>query len=264
MGIAGGDYDNDGRFDLVVTNMGNQLHSVYENQTATALDFTDFSGLFNIAGEEWTGWGSSWADFDLDTDLDLILVTGNIPISDLQTDGQVTQLFGNLTAQGNLGNFANWTDDTRLDGIGPLVGRGGAAADFDNDGDMDFAINQIGGPLVLLQTDGAEGNWLEIQTDRFAPGTVITLLLPNGQELRREIHAGSSYHSSEDPRVHFGLGVAEQITELRVRWLGGGEFVLKDVGVNQVLTVGYVPPSEPEGDTLYPVYLPIITSEPIE
>ena len=261
MGVAGGDYDNNGLFDLLVTNMGNQVHSVYRNQsTGQDLAFQDFSGLFNLEGIESTGWGSSWGDFDLDTDLDLVIVTGNIPISDLAVDGQITQMFGNLTAQGQPGRFADWTEAAGLMAVGPLIGRGGAAADYDNDGDLDYAINQIGGPLVLLQNN-AKGNWLSVQLDRFAPGTVITIMLPNGQEFQREIHAGSSYHSSEDPRTYFGLGTFEKVLELRVRWWAGGEFVLKDVQANQQLTVDFKPLGPSEFQSMFALYLPVVRLE---
>jgi hypothetical protein len=264
MGVAGGDYDSDGHFDLLVTNMGNQLHSVYENQTGdTGLSFQDYSGLFDLSGIESTGWGSAWADFDLDTDLDLIIVNGNIPVTDLSTDGQNALLFGNLTAQGQPGQFTDWSEAAGLDEVGPLIGRGGAAADYDNDGDLDYAINQIGGFLVLLQNNEVEGNWLEVQLDRFAPGTVVTVVLPNGQEFQREIHAGSSFHSSEDPRAHFGLGMVEKVAELRVRWPSGEEFVLKDVPPNQLVTVGFIPmDSETTNNTNnYILFLPAISKK---
>ncbi len=72
----------------------------------------------------------------------------------------------------------------------------------------------------------------------FAPGTVVTAVLPNGRRLVQELRAGSSYLSSEDPRAHFGLGKAKTVQELIVRHPGGHETRLRGVGVNQVLEVG--------------------------
>ena len=71
-------------------------------------------------------------------------------------------------------------------------------------------MNSIAGPLLLLQNSGARGHWLEVKTNGFAPGTKITAVLPGGRRLVRELHAGSSYLSSEDPRAHFGLGAANE------------------------------------------------------
>ena len=117
---------------------------------------------------------------------------------------------------GDAGRFEDLGDMVGMRELGPLLGRGSAAADYDNDGDLDLAINSIGGDLVLLESSGALGNWLEVGIDGFAPGTLLTAVLPDGRELVREIFAGSSYLSSEDPRAHFGLGTAGTLTELVV------------------------------------------------
>jgi hypothetical protein len=240
MGIAGGDYDSDGRFDLFVTNLGQQLHSLYRNQSSAGdLSFGDSTSEIGIPeiGVGSTGWGTSWADLDLDTDLDLVVVNGKVPVTDPPADAQVAQVFGNLTAQGQAGRFEELTDAAGLNEVGPLLGRGSALADFDNDGDLDVAVNTIGGPLVLLENSSAEANWLEVQLDGFFPGAVITAVLPDGRELRHEIHAGSSYLSSEDPRSHFGLGNWDKVSELRIRWPNGDEAKLENIPANQLLTV---------------------------
>jgi hypothetical protein len=121
---------------------------------------------------------------------------------------------------------------------GPLVnGRGVAAADYDNDGRMDIAVNSIGGRLILLHNTGATGHWLEVSLAKFTPGALVTAVLPDGTRLVREVRAGSSYLSSEDPRAHFGLGKATQVKELIVRWPDGKVTQQRDIAADRIVTI---------------------------
>src|SRR5204862_504989 len=93
----------------------------------------------------------------------------------------------------------------------PNAGMGVASTDYD--GNVDIAINSIGGPLVLLENTNTSGHWLEVGLKGFHPGTQVTAVLPDGRRIYREVQAGSSYLSSEDPRLHFGLGDATKVSE---------------------------------------------------
>jgi hypothetical protein len=159
-----------------------------------------------------------------------------VPVTDLAADSEPLQAFENLAAQGKAGRFEDVGSAIGLDEVGPLLGRGSAAADYDNDGDLDLAVVALGGSLVLLENTGAAGNWLEVQLDGFYPGAEVTVVLPDGRELRREVQAGSSYLSSEDPRSHFGLGDALRVS-LVVRWPGGRVARVDGVAANQLVVV---------------------------
>ena len=241
MGIAAADFSRDGRPDLLVTNSRGQLHAAYRSRPAAKGDqsFTDARPSFAPAlGTSSTGWGASWVDLDLDSDLDLVLANGAIPVVNLKKNAQRIQVLENLAAPGGMPRFAlvsrSGLPSARVNG------RGLAAADFDNDGDVDVAVNSIGGKLMLLRNEGSSkrGHWLEVRLREFAPGAVVTAVLPDGRKLVREVLAGSSYLSSEDPRVHFGLGDATLVKELRVRFPDGSVIRRANVAVDRIITVG--------------------------
>jgi Na+-translocating ferredoxin:NAD+ oxidoreductase RnfD subunit len=229
MGIAVGDYNGDGRPDLIVTNSRGQGHAVFRSSgEAFANGQAAFASAF---GTNFTGWGDSWVDLNNDGNLDLVLANGAIPVTDLKTDGGPVQVLENLH-----GEFANVTGLVGLDGLTRQNSRGLAAADVDNDGHVDIAINSVGGRLVLLRGTGGSGHWLEVKLPRFAPGAIVTAVLPDGHRLVREVLAGSSYLSSEDPRVHFGLGSATKVARLIVRYPGGKTTRLDGVAANRIVS----------------------------
>ena len=238
MGIAAADFSVDGRPDLFVTNSRDQLHGAYRSRPSRAVpSFADARATFSSAlGTSSTGWGVSWADLDLDGDLDLALANGAIPLTNLQEDAQRIVVLENRGGRSASGQFARVAGAAHA---APRVnGRGLATADYDNDGDPDIAVSSIGGTLLLLRNAGARGHWLEVRLRAFAPGTVVTAVLPDGRRLVREVLAGSSYLSSEDPRVHFGLGGATRVKQLVVRFPDGREIRRADVAVDRTVVVG--------------------------
>jgi hypothetical protein len=243
MGIASGDYDGDGRLDLFVTNSRREPHAVLRRSTAQGGPaFRDGRPAFAAADANSTGWGASWVDLASDSRPDLVLANGSVPITSLAKDAGQIQVLANAAPGRRAARFAN----IRVGGLAATArvdGRGLAAADYDNNGTIDVAVGSIGGRLILLRNSGAGGHWLEVALARFAPGAVATLVLPNGRKLVSELHAGSSYLSSEDPRLHFGLGSAGRARSLTVRFPGGGETRLRNVTADRVVLVR--PPAAP-------------------
>ncbi|MDH3425564.1 MAG: CRTAC1 family protein [Acidimicrobiia bacterium] len=230
MGVAAEDYDGDGLSDIIVTNLGDQLHSVYRNKLN--LGFTeDHTGLgipdFGVGS---TGWGVSWADYDLDGDRDLMIANGFIPLNGDEDRQPIA--FYTKTESG----LADTAGVVGISAIGPIHGRGLAAADYDNDGDVDVAVAAIGGPLRLLENTTAGPNWLGVDLDGFNPGAIVTVTLDDGRQLRCEVRAGSSWLSSEDPRCHFGLGSAT-VQRVLVQWPDGQRAVVEAPDANTMLGI---------------------------
>ncbi len=262
MGVAGGDYDGDGQTDLFITNWERELNALYRNETAEAGFLTFQYSTFRVGvsglGNGQTGWGTQLADFDQDTDTDLMFVNGRVPVTNLETDPETMRYYRNrmvdLTSDGGATvnqtptlpgvthvQFTEATADVGLDALGPILGRGSAAADYDQDGDLDVAVNVAAGQAVLLRNDGSPGNWLQIGTDTFAPGLRVDVTLPDGRHLVRERYAGSSYISTESPLLHFGLGRATVVPALTAHWPDGTVIQLENVAANQRLILSYVP-----------------------
>jgi hypothetical protein len=225
MGIGVGDYSGDGRQDLFVTNSRGQLHAVY--RARTGLPYADARPDFvDALGQQYTGWGVTWTDLDLDGRLELAMANGAIPVTNLAEDAQRLRVLS--TDGGAVRALDTGASAARN-------GRGLAAADFDNDGDPDLAVSSVGGTLQLFRNDGATGHWLEV--GGLAPGAVVTAVLPDGRRLVRELHAGSSYLSSEDPRASFGLGGATRVSALVVRRPDGTTTRLRDVAADRLVSV---------------------------
>jgi hypothetical protein len=232
MGVATGDVDADGRPDVFVTNARGQGHAAYLGSSPGTVDpaFVDVRGSLGADLTGSTGWGATFADLDLDADLDLLYVNGAIPVRDLAADAEPVSVLANVGS-------ARFEDAGGSVDAAPLLARGSAVADYDNDGDLDVAVNVIGGPLVLLENTAAGGRWLAVSLRPFVPGAVVTVTLPDGRTMTREAAAGSSYLSSEDPRLHFGLGDAAVVGSVVVRWPDGSETRAGDVAADRRLVV---------------------------
>ncbi len=220
---------------IFVTNSRNEASAVYKPVGTRFAG--DRSAFLPALGSGFAGWGVTWADLANSGKPDLVLASGAIPVTSVSADAEPVRVLG-PRSDGTYGDL------TRVLGKGlKLNGRGVAAADVDNDGRIEIAVNTIGGKLALLRPNGTSGHWLDVRLTTFTPGASVTVVLPDGSQLVGSVQAGSSYLSSEDPRVHFGLGNATSAKEIIVRFPGGGVRRLDNVAADQVVPV--LPPLVP-------------------
>lgn len=244
MGITIGDYDRDGRPDLFVTNFSDQYNTIYrKNQDGT---FTDLSRQTKTAGVSmpYVGWGTRFFDYDNDGWLDLIVVNGHVYP---QIEGAYP---GGMYRQRKLfyRNLRNGTFEEIAGQLGPALlekraSRGAAFGDYDNDGDLDLIVNDLDGPPMLLRNDGGNtaGNWISLdltgtKSNRNAVGARVELKA-GGMTQIEEVRSGDSYISHSDWRLHFGLGAAKIVDEIKISWPGGKVDKLTKVEINKVVKI---------------------------
>jgi hypothetical protein len=199
---------------LFVTNSRGEPSAAYRR---TAHGFVnDRPRTDRALGTGFAGWGATFVDLRNSGRPDLVLAAGAIPVTRLARSAEPVRI---LTPSGVATGFAR-------------NGRGVAAADVGNDGRMAVAVNTIGGKLLLLRPTGPVGHWLDVRLSRFVPGAVVT-----AAGATRELQAGSSYLSSEDPRAHFGLGARTSVPRLVVRYPWGAQTVLRNVRGDRIVDV---------------------------
>jgi enediyne biosynthesis protein E4 len=240
MGVGVGDYKLVGHLDLFKTHFQRQPSGLYLNSGKA--DFEDVTAQSGILTENrYVSWGAGFADLDNDGFPDLFLVTGNVY-------PELEKLFPQLPYRGPrivFRNLGNGTFERLIEEAGPGVSarhpsRGCAFGDFDNDGDVDMIIMNVNEPPSLLRNDcPKENHWLKVKligtkSNRSAIGANV--LVRYGKRVQiQALMSQSSYLSSNDPRLHFGLG-EETNADIEVRWPNGLVEYAKQVPANLLLT----------------------------
>ena len=242
MGTDFGDYDGDGRLDLVVTNFELESHNMFRNLGGGLFaDATAESGL-NVATLPFLGFGAVFLDYDNDGDLDLAIANGHVLDNTSHFRANSSHAQRNLLLRNDGGRLR---EIGRLSGKGfalEKVSRALAAGDIDNDGDLDLLVTNNGQSADLLRNDSGRRNTALVvrtvgkQSNRQGVGARLRLVA-GGKAQIREVKTGSSYLSESDLRQHFGLGRATEVDRLEIRWPSGRTEVLQKIAVNGIITV---------------------------
>jgi len=248
MGVSAADYDLDGNLDIVKTNFAGDTPSLYHNRGNWNFEDATFTaGLGKHT--QYLGWGCGFIDFDNDGWPDILLCNGHVypEVEQLKTEAGYAQrklFYRNLRN----GRFEDISTQLGLGISDPVAARGCAFGDFDNDGDVDVVVNPVNDYPQLLRCDSKlENNWLKVKTigtksNRSGIGARLKCVSRPADEKDihqqiDEVRSGGSYYSQNDLRVHFGLGNADKVQLLEIRWPSGQIDQLKNISANQLIFV---------------------------
>ena len=243
MGVAVGDYDANGLFDIYVTNFSEDTNTLYRNLGKLIFsDVTAESGA-SSASRPNVGWGTGFADFDNDGWLDLFVANGHVYPDADQLKGisrylQPRELYRNL---GN-GRFAEISSRVAGDLSTPRPSRGVAFGDYDNDGDIDVLVINVNSRPSLYRNDGGNRKaWIGFRligasSNRDAIGARVEIEA-GGRTQIGEVRSGGSYLSHNDMRVHFGVGSSQRVDRIRIRWPNGKTETLDGMNAGRYITI---------------------------
>ncbi|MFN7922698.1 MAG: CRTAC1 family protein [Bryobacteraceae bacterium] len=235
MGAEFGDYDNDGREDLWITALSNEMFPLFRNKGGMFEDVTLSSGL-GKASLPWSGWSNVMADFNNDGWKDLFSANGHVMDNAELTSGRASRQPNLLLTNGRTG-FSGRTL------AGETMHRGLAAADFDRDGRIDLVVTRLNQPAQILWNRTPQaGRWIALRllgstSNRDAIGAWVEIETPSGAKQWRRVPSSAGYGASPERVLHFGLARESEVTRIEIRWPSGKKQQAGPLSAGQLTTI---------------------------
>jgi hypothetical protein len=246
MGLAVGDYDNDGRLDFYITNFSDDYNTVLHNDGEDYFTEVSYQAGQGEITLPFLGWGDSFIDYDNDGLKDIIVANGHVyPVVDKYQWGtsyaQQPLLFRNLGG----GRFDRVAAAPGSGLATAIPARGLAVGDLDGDGLLDVVINNIdSAPTILRNATARTAHWIELKlvgdakrkSPKDAIGAIVYITAGTVRQ-RADVISGAGYASQNDMRLHFGLGAATKIDRLEVKWPDGAVETFSVPGIDRIITI---------------------------
>ncbi len=242
MGVSVGDFNGDGNLDIFKTNFSDDTSTLYRNNGNGTFDDVTFAAGLGLH-TQYLGWGTAFFDFDNDGWPDLLVANGHVyPEVDKQHLGSTYPEPRILYHNNGNGTFSDLSAQSGPGITAMHAGRGLAVGDLWNDGRLSAVISNMNdAPSLLANQVRSANHWIEIRTvgsksNRDGIGARITLKA-GARTLVDEVRSGSSYASSSDPRIHFGLGSVAKVDWVEIRWPSGMTERFDNVGIDNIRTL---------------------------
>jgi enediyne biosynthesis protein E4 len=243
MGVDFEDYNNDGWPDIVVTDLANQKYALYANVGDGSFDYTTLTTGLGAISLLHSGWGVRFLDYDNDGWKDLFIAQSHVMDTIQVNEPHLRYRESPLLLWNDHGKkFADVSAQSGEVFQQAWAARGMAVGDLDNDGRVDVVVTSNDGPAWVLHNETpAQNHWVTlnlvgVRSNRDGIGAQVKITTPAGSQYAT-VTTCSSYQSSSDKRLHFGLGAAASISSIEIRWPSGIRQVLSDVKADQILTV---------------------------
>lgn len=242
MGVDCADYDNDGQIDVLITTLSNEKYALYRNNGDLSFTYaTNTSAVGQITLLN-AGWGVRFVDEDNDGLRDLFVAQGHV-LDTIEGSSNYLKYKQPPLLMRNTGKgFVNVSATAGAMFTKPVVARGAALGDLNNDGQMDAVLAVLDDAPVILKSDGTKNHWLGIslvgkKSNRSGIGARVILTNVNGQKQVADASSAGSYLSSNDPRIVFGLGSAKSVKSIEVRWPDGRVQTITNPEIDRYLRI---------------------------
>ncbi len=245
MGIAAGDYLNNGHLDIVNTDFADDYNVLFQNDGTGAFTDVSYEAGIAVSSIPFVGFGDGFLDYDNDGWKDLLIINGHVYPQVDEHPGWGTSYAQRPLLYHNLKN-GKFDLVPAVEGTGLAVvsvGRGAAFGDLFNDGKIDVVINNMDGvPVLLRNVNPDHHHWVEMKliggpkSPRDAVGATV-YLTAGGIRQREDVLSGGSYLSSNDMRVHFGLGNSEIVDQVEIHWPSGAVEKVQLPAVDRIYTI---------------------------
>ena len=243
MGVDFEDYNNDGWPDIIITDLANQRYALYNNLKDGTFDYTTSSSGLGAISLLHSGWGVRFVDYDNDGWKDLLIAQSHVMDTIQVNEPNLRYREAPVLLHNDHGK--QLLDVSKESGDvfhQEWAARGLATGDINNDGKVDAVVNSVDGPAwVLLNQTPRSNHWITLElvgvkSNRDSIGAQVRISTPAGDQFAT-VTTASSYESSSDKRLHFGLGTADRVREIDIRWPSGIRRTLQNVKADQILNI---------------------------